>query len=90
MHLEPQPPVLVSGPPIWIRLPKPGKRCPHCELSRTSLCELVIPSAANDWKPPVASTVLRRRGATRGIRLISYESLMDYLDSLLKGGRSEA
>lgn len=64
--------------PEWIRLPVKG-RCPYTGLSRSTLYNLVSASAANDCRPPVKSIVLRRRGAARGVRLISYDSLMDYL-----------
>jgi hypothetical protein len=36
----------------------------------------------NDGVPPVKSVVLRKRGALRGIRLINYDSLMQYLAEL--------
>lgn len=65
--------------PEWIRLPTKGK-CPHTGLSRSSLYALASASADNDYRPPVKSIVLRRRGAQRGMRLISYDSLMDYLE----------
>jgi len=65
--------------PEWIRLPTKGK-CPHSGLSRSALYVLVSTCAANDYKPPVKSIVLRRRGAQRGMRLVSYDSLMDYLE----------
>jgi hypothetical protein len=51
-------------------------------LSRSTLNELTIPGPANDGTPPVKSVVLRKRGALRGIRLISYDSLMGYLKKL--------
>lgn len=73
---------LLQEKPEWIRLPAPGHRCRHTGLSRSSLNELVLPAATNDWKPPVKSVVLRKRGAIRGIRLIGYDSLMDYLATL--------
>jgi hypothetical protein len=68
--------------PEWIRLPSPGARCRHTGLSRSTLNELVIPGSANDGKAPVKSVVLRKRGAVRGIRLISFDSLMAHLDEL--------
>ena len=43
-------------------------------MSRASLNELVLGSGA-----PVHSVVLRREGASRGIRLIHLESLLLYL-----------
>jgi hypothetical protein len=68
--------------PEWLRLPAPGSRCRFTGLSRSTLNELTIPGPANDGTPPVKSVVLRKRGALRGIRLISYDSLMRYLSDL--------
>ena len=61
--------------PEWLRLPKPGALCIHSGLSRTVLYQLCKADK-------IKSTVLRQRGASRGIRLISYDSLMAYLRSL--------
>jgi len=63
--------------PEWIRLPKPAHQCPHSGLSRSKLNELILGP-----KPPVRSVCLRKRGQVRGTRLISYDSLMAYLNSL--------
>jgi hypothetical protein len=46
------------------------------------MAELAVPCAANDYKPPVKSVFIKKRGATRGIRLINYDSLIDHLKSL--------
>lgn len=64
-------------PPEWIRLPKPTHQCPHSGLSRSKLNELILGP-----NPPVRSVSLRKRGQLRGTRLISYDSLMDYLNGL--------
>ncbi len=69
--------------PEWVRLPAPGARCRFTGLSRSTLNELTIAGPANDGVPPVKSVVLRKRGALRGIRLISYDSLMGYLAELV-------
>ena len=63
--------------PEFIRLPKAGRQCPHSGLSRSKLNELILGP-----KPPVRSVCLRKRGQVRGTRLISYDSLMAYLNSL--------
>ena len=68
--------------PEWVRLPAPRNRCRFTGLSRSTLNELTIAGPANDGVPPVKSVVLRKRGALRGIRLISYDSLMGYLATL--------
>lgn len=61
--------------PEFVRLPKPGTQCPHSGLCRTTLYALCA-------EGKVKSVVLRKRGATRGVRLISFDSLMAYLHSL--------
>lgn len=67
---------------MFLRLPRPGARCPFTGLSRSTLNELVLPTGSNGFKPPVKSIVLRKPGALRGIRLILVESLVGYLKSL--------
>jgi hypothetical protein len=69
--------------PEFIRLPKPGQLCPWTGLSRSKMNELILPCAANDWKPPVKSVSLRKKGSLRGTRLIVYESLVSYLKNKL-------
>lgn len=71
--------VLAKVPPI-IRLPKPGARCPHTQLSRTGLTELIAPTARNGHKPPVKAIYQRaHRYAQRGTWLIPAENLFRYL-----------
>ena len=48
--------------------------------------EMVLPCAANGFKPPVKSISLRKRGQTKAVRLVSYDSLMAYLRSFLQEG----
>lgn len=63
-----------------IRVPRPGKRCPVTQLSRSTIYELITPRAANGFKPPVASHVVKvSRHAKRGTRLIDRESLLAYI-----------
>ena len=80
--LQPATPVTEMFKPEWLRLPAPGTRCRFTGLSRGTLNELTIPCPANDHKPPVKSVVIRKRGAVRGIRLVSYDSLMAHLENL--------
>jgi len=68
--------------PEFIRLSKPGTLCPHSGLGRSKMNMLILPCPENDYKPPVASKVLRQRGNVRGVRLIVYDSLMSYLRGL--------
>jgi hypothetical protein len=73
---------LAQSSPRFIRLPRTGDACPHSGLSRTALDLLSRPQAANGFHPPVESKVLLQTGQKKGIRLISYASLMKYLDKL--------
>jgi hypothetical protein len=68
--------------PGYIRMPKSGTACPHSSLSRSALDLLVRPQEKNNFKPPVASRLLRQTGDKKHIRLINYQSLMRYLKSL--------
>lgn len=67
----------------WWKLPGNGGRCPVTGLSRTTLHKLAVPCIANNHQPPVKSIVLRKnKYATRGIRLIVRQSLLDHLKTL--------
>ena len=70
---------IIQRDPEFIRLPKTGTLCPYSGLTRSKLNELVLACPANDHKPQVKSVCLRQRGAVKGVRLIVYRSLMDYL-----------
>ncbi|MCX6923041.1 MAG: hypothetical protein NT154_07515 [Verrucomicrobia bacterium] len=48
-------------------------------MSRAFLNSLILPTAANGFKPPVKSFVFRRKGARTGVRLISYDSLLSFI-----------
>jgi hypothetical protein len=61
--------------PEFVRLPRPGNLCPYSGLARTALYTLCA-------EGKVDSKVIRQPGATRGIRIIVYDSLMKYLHSL--------
>lgn len=68
--------------PVTIRLPKGGTLCPYTGLARTAMDQLVRPQECNNFNPPVVSRILRAKGQKRGIRLIDYRSLVEYLNSL--------
>lgn len=87
-----QPPRKLTGSPVegvgphtplsrpeFLRLPQGGCRCPHTGLSRSALNALILPTPENDFRPPVRSFVLRKRGARTGIRLIDFDSLAAYI-----------
>lgn len=70
-----------SARPEFIRLPYPGQRCQWTGLSRSALNELILPTVANHFQPPVHSFVLRKPGAKTGIRIIDYYSLASFIRS---------
>jgi hypothetical protein len=70
--------------PEFIRLPKPGLLCRHSGLSRSKMNELILANKFNNFKPPVRSFCLRNRGQQRGVRLIVFDSLMEYLRGFLE------
>ncbi|MAS93068.1 MAG: hypothetical protein CMO55_07710 [Verrucomicrobiales bacterium] len=65
--------------PVFIRLPKPGTKCPHTGLSRSELNELILGD-----NPKVRSIDFRKPGNSRGIRLIVFRSLVEFLFSFEK------
>lgn len=64
-----------SARPEWIRMPRPGQNCPHSGLSRAYLYKL-----AADGR--IKTLALRESGKKRGVRLVSYASLIGYLERL--------
>ena len=74
--------------PEFTRLPKPGTLCPLTGLSRTAINSMILPTAANDRKPPVKSVAVRKPGQKRGWRLINVASLLEYLHSHTQGGNN--
>ncbi len=72
----------VFDPASWLRLPRPGERCPVSGLSRSTLVELVRPCDRNSFAPPVDAKHLRRKGTQRGVVLINRASLQGYLAGL--------
>lgn len=57
-------------------------QCPHSGLTRSALNALILPGRENSYRPAVKSKVHAQPGKKRGVRLIEYSSLMDYLDNL--------
>ena len=68
--------------PEFIRLPKPGKRCYWTGLTRSAMNELVLGE-----NPKVASMVLTRGGADRGVRLVHLRALLLHLFSEMEDQR---
>jgi hypothetical protein len=66
----------------WIRLPRPGERCPVSCLSRSTLVELIKPCRRNGFRPPVKALHLKREGAAKGVVLINRASLREFFASL--------
>jgi hypothetical protein len=65
--------------PEFLRLPRPGERDPVFGLSRGFLNFLILPTKANNYRPPVVSCVLRLRGARTGVRLVDIASLRAFI-----------
>jgi hypothetical protein len=64
--------------PEFVRLPRSGEREKFSGLSRSACNALVL-----GVRPPVKSVVLKKRGASRGVRLIELRSLISHLRSLM-------
>ncbi|MCU0791936.1 MAG: hypothetical protein MUE42_03600 [Opitutaceae bacterium] len=73
----------------WLRLPRPGERCSVSGLSRSGLVELCIGGPRNNWKPPVEARRLKRKGAARGVVLISRASLVAFIEALPSTSQSD-
>jgi hypothetical protein len=76
---------------LYIRLPKPGERCPITGLGRAKLNELILPNPRNKHRPPVESISLKQPGQTKGVRLIVRKSLLEFCrkSGLKTSGNSE-
>jgi len=68
--------------PAFIRLPPVGDQEPHTGLSRSALDQLTRPQEANEFKPPVRSRIVKLEKSTRGVRLVDFQDLLRYLNSL--------
>lgn len=83
-------PRAIFDPAVWLRLPRPGSRCPVSGLSRSTLAELVRPCPRNDYAPPVESRLLKRKGAARGVLLINRASLLSFINDQPAPTRSDS
>jgi hypothetical protein len=68
--------------PEFIRIPSKGL-CPWTGLSRAKIYQLMS-------EGKLRTVCLRKRGATRGTRLIHLQSLLDYLKAQMEGGERRA
>lgn len=67
-----------NSSPVYIRVPKPGQKCPYTGLSRSSMYKLTPPTDS-----PVAWISYKQNPkATRGIRLIDLASLREHLSKV--------
>jgi hypothetical protein len=82
MNIE-VPKIALDRFPAFIRVPRSGSRCPISNLTRTAIDKLTRAQPDNDFRPPVKSRVLKARGATRGVRLVEVQSLLNYLEDAL-------
>jgi hypothetical protein len=66
--------------PPYLRLPKPKERCPYTSFSRTTLVELCVPTAANNFRPPVRALCIKTT-ATKKRETGSREKARHLLDT---------
>jgi len=71
-----------------LRLPKNRQVDPIFSLSRSTWNLLILPCAANNFRPPIKSISLRRPGTTRGCRLIIISSARAYFQRLIDEAES--
>lgn len=76
--------------PEYTRIPAVGERCAITGLSRSSILKLIYATPDNGHKPPVRSIALKKKGAFRGTRLISVESLIAFIESHGASGKEAA
>lgn len=74
-----------ADPAEWIRLPSPGERCPRTGLSRGTFNDLIFADP-----PKVKSVVLKKPGASRGVRLLFWPSVRSYLLGLMEEQNQES
>lgn len=67
----------------WIRLPAPGERCPRTGLSRSSYNDLIFADP-----PKIQSIVVKKPGASRGVRLLLWSSVRKFLHGLVEAHES--
>ena len=69
--------------PEFVRLPAQGQRDPWTGLSRAQLYQLITMGE-------IRTVSLRRKGTTRGTRLICLSSLLSFLRGRIEGGPENA
>jgi hypothetical protein len=72
--------------PKFIRLPKQGDKCEWTGLGRSKMSTFLLATKENGFSPPVKSLSLGPKQGSKGVRLVHFDSLMDYLNSLLEEG----
>ena len=81
-------PAAISAPdelgirPLYIPLPSGVETERFSGLKRGKINELILPCAANGFRPPVKSISLKPPGALKGKRLVVLASLLSYLARL--------
>ena len=64
--------------PLYIRLPKNGTKDPYFGMTRSWWNSMILPTQENGFTPGIKSILDRKPGNIRGIRLISFESALQY------------
>lgn len=68
--------------PVIFRLPTAGGVDPYFCRNRSAWNEIILPTSANGFKPPVKSIVERKLGNAKGRRFIVFESALAYHNKL--------
>ena len=64
----------------YMRVPPSGEHDPIFALKRSFLNLLILPCRENNWRPPVKSVVIKRKGSRKGVRLVEIVSLRAYIE----------
>jgi len=65
--------------PETFRLPSGRDRDPFFGLGRSYWNEQILPTPRNGYKPPIKSYVIRKKGSHTGVRLIDFESALQFI-----------
>lgn len=66
--------------PEWIKMPPRGSVCSYCSLPDSTLRDMIERSKRTAW--PIKKRHARQPGASKGITLIHYKSLMTFIENL--------
>lgn len=74
--------VTTTAPVVTFRIPRPKEVDPFFGGTRTFWLQLVLRTKGNGFKPEVESVVIKKPGASRGMRFVVFESAAAYFQKL--------